>query len=379
MGFVGRRPRFLAKSTLWSHPVVAPLLIFIGAVPVYRRRDGAPVARNLETFARCREVLAAGGTVALFPEGGSHNEPAPLPLKTGAARIALETEARAWRARPARVAHRPRLRGQGTVPLARARPDRRAHRPVGGSGGLRARATRGGARPHRAHRRRPGSGDGAVRVLGGGAAHRPRRRPRDGGRSGRAPALRALGALARLRRPLRGHGAGGSRARRSGWSARCAPTTRRAAGLGLRDCRPRRLARPRRAARASAMRWKGSPWRPGSSSTGCPFAWWAGSPAASPTARTSPPATRCWRAVLFFPALWALEAALAWRLAGPRGRSRRPDRGARSRACCVLRIRDRRRLAPARRSGRALCGARGAARHPRRARRQIREVAGARP
>ena len=35
-----------------------------------------------------------GGTIALFPEGGSHNEPAPLPLKTGAARIVLETQAR---------------------------------------------------------------------------------------------------------------------------------------------------------------------------------------------------------------------------------------------------------------------------------------------
>jgi 1-acyl-sn-glycerol-3-phosphate acyltransferase len=94
MGFVGGRPRFLAKSTLWSHPIVAPLLVFIGAVPVYRSRDGAPVARNLETFARCREVLAQGGSIALFPEGGSHNEPAPLPLKTGAARIVLETLAR---------------------------------------------------------------------------------------------------------------------------------------------------------------------------------------------------------------------------------------------------------------------------------------------
>jgi 1-acyl-sn-glycerol-3-phosphate acyltransferase len=90
MGFIGRRPRFLAKSTLWSHPVVAPLLLLIGALPVYRRRDNAPVERNIETFARCREILAAGGTVALFPEGISHNEPGQMPLKTGAARIALE-------------------------------------------------------------------------------------------------------------------------------------------------------------------------------------------------------------------------------------------------------------------------------------------------
>jgi len=94
MAFIGRRPRFLAKSTLWRHPVVAPLLVMSGAVPVYRHSDGEPVARNFETFARCREMLAGGATVALFPEGTSHNEPGPTPLKTGAARIALETEAR---------------------------------------------------------------------------------------------------------------------------------------------------------------------------------------------------------------------------------------------------------------------------------------------
>jgi glycerol-3-phosphate O-acyltransferase/dihydroxyacetone phosphate acyltransferase len=94
MAFVGGRPRFLAKSTLWSHPVVAPLLLLVAAIPVYRRLDRAPLSRNLHTFARARDVLAAGGTVAVFPEGGSHNEPGPLPLKTGAARIALEAEAR---------------------------------------------------------------------------------------------------------------------------------------------------------------------------------------------------------------------------------------------------------------------------------------------
>src|SRR5262249_50688951 len=38
----------------------------------------------------CRAFLATGGVVALFPEGTSHNEPHRLPLKTGAARIALD-------------------------------------------------------------------------------------------------------------------------------------------------------------------------------------------------------------------------------------------------------------------------------------------------
>ena len=87
--FIPGRPRFLAKSTLWQNPVVAPLVILSDAIPVYRHQDGVDVARNTETFARARDVLGEGGTVALFPEGRSHSEPQPLPLKTGAARIAL--------------------------------------------------------------------------------------------------------------------------------------------------------------------------------------------------------------------------------------------------------------------------------------------------
>lgn len=95
LGFLSARPRFLAKSTLFRHPVMGPLLALSAALPVYRRRDrGQDVSRNFETFGRCGEALARGGVIALFPEGMSHNLPHGLPLKTGAARIVLETEAR---------------------------------------------------------------------------------------------------------------------------------------------------------------------------------------------------------------------------------------------------------------------------------------------
>ena len=87
--FLPGPPRFLAKSTLWRHPVVVPLVILSDALPVYRHQDGVDVSRNMDTFAKAREILCTGGTVALFPEGRSHSEPRPLPLKTGAARIAL--------------------------------------------------------------------------------------------------------------------------------------------------------------------------------------------------------------------------------------------------------------------------------------------------
>jgi len=88
-----RRPRFLAKSTLWKNPAVRPLLELAGSIPVYRQVDvveGADPSKNRETFERCHEELRAGAAVALFPEGISHHEAALQPIKTGAARIALE-------------------------------------------------------------------------------------------------------------------------------------------------------------------------------------------------------------------------------------------------------------------------------------------------
>lgn len=86
-------PRFLGKSTLWKIPPLRPFLNWARVIPVYRRQDpGADVSKNVETFAACRRALAEGGVICLFPEGRSHDEPALTPLKTGAARIALEAE-----------------------------------------------------------------------------------------------------------------------------------------------------------------------------------------------------------------------------------------------------------------------------------------------
>ncbi|MEM7050161.1 MAG: 1-acyl-sn-glycerol-3-phosphate acyltransferase [Acidobacteriota bacterium] len=91
-GTLPRIPRFLGKSTLWNIALLRPLLNGARVIPIYRRQDQVDMSRNADTFARCHEVLAEGGTVALFPEGTSHNEPALLPLKTGAARIVLAAE-----------------------------------------------------------------------------------------------------------------------------------------------------------------------------------------------------------------------------------------------------------------------------------------------
>jgi 1-acyl-sn-glycerol-3-phosphate acyltransferase len=87
-----RRIAFLAKSTLFKIPIFGFLIRVVGALPLYRQQDaGADVSKNQETFAIVRELLKTGGAVAMFPEGVSHNAPKLLPLKTGAARIALGT------------------------------------------------------------------------------------------------------------------------------------------------------------------------------------------------------------------------------------------------------------------------------------------------
>lgn len=85
-----RRISFLAKSTLFRMPVISAILKTAESLPVYRKIDaGEDVAKNQLTFAAARERLGSGGSIALFPEGVSHNSPKLLPMKTGAARIAL--------------------------------------------------------------------------------------------------------------------------------------------------------------------------------------------------------------------------------------------------------------------------------------------------
>ncbi len=90
---LGSDVHFLAKSTLFRSAIGRFTLGAFGGIPVYRARDGQNTQDNERTFAACRDVLAAGGSIALFPEGTSHSDPSLKPLKTGAARIALSAVA----------------------------------------------------------------------------------------------------------------------------------------------------------------------------------------------------------------------------------------------------------------------------------------------
>jgi 1-acyl-sn-glycerol-3-phosphate acyltransferase len=79
---------FLAKAPLFRYPVIGWFVRAFDTIPVYRKQDNT-TGSNEETFSRARDVLRRGGSVAIFPEGTTHDDPRLRALKTGAARIAL--------------------------------------------------------------------------------------------------------------------------------------------------------------------------------------------------------------------------------------------------------------------------------------------------
>lgn len=90
----GQEVYFIAKATFFNSGFTKWLLHKMNLIPVYRQVDG-PVTggSNTDTFRKCYDFLQAKGTLMIFPEGNSFNERRLRKLKTGAARIALGTEA----------------------------------------------------------------------------------------------------------------------------------------------------------------------------------------------------------------------------------------------------------------------------------------------
>jgi len=93
-----RRVVLTAKATLFENAMLGRLLTWIGVVPLVRRSDASATPggskldprRNVPAFGALRAVLRRCGAVVIFPEGISHDNPSLAPLRTGAARIALE-------------------------------------------------------------------------------------------------------------------------------------------------------------------------------------------------------------------------------------------------------------------------------------------------
>jgi len=86
--FAPRPVSFLAKAPLFHYFFIGWFVRMFDSIPVFRKQDETS-GSNRETFARAREILARGGSIAIFPEGTTHSDPHLHPLKTGVARIAL--------------------------------------------------------------------------------------------------------------------------------------------------------------------------------------------------------------------------------------------------------------------------------------------------
>ena len=79
-------PHFLLQDGMFKIPFIGWMLKESGQIPVYRGTDRAKEAKE-----QACEILRAGGTIAIFPEGKDVEFGKRIPAKTGVIRMALET------------------------------------------------------------------------------------------------------------------------------------------------------------------------------------------------------------------------------------------------------------------------------------------------
>lgn len=83
-----------AKATLFATPLAAWFFRVAGVVPLIRQQDiaagSADAQRNARAFEMLRSALMKGRAVMIFPEGVTGDHVSLAPLRTGAARVALQ-------------------------------------------------------------------------------------------------------------------------------------------------------------------------------------------------------------------------------------------------------------------------------------------------
>ena len=84
-----RAPHFLTKEKLFRIPLVGPILLAAGQIPVFRTGG----QRNDDSLRVAHAYLQAGHSVCVFPEGTLTRDPDSWPMrgKTGAVRLALDS------------------------------------------------------------------------------------------------------------------------------------------------------------------------------------------------------------------------------------------------------------------------------------------------
>ncbi|TFC82732.1 1-acyl-sn-glycerol-3-phosphate acyltransferase [Cryobacterium sinapicolor] len=85
---LGRAPRFMAKASVFTIPVIGRLLHMSGQIPVQRGGN----VRGSEPVKAAQRLVERGQMVVVYPEGSLTRDPGLWPMrgKTGAVRIALE-------------------------------------------------------------------------------------------------------------------------------------------------------------------------------------------------------------------------------------------------------------------------------------------------
>src|SRR2546421_3138605 len=92
---VSRKVNFVATVQLFRFAPLKWFLLQCGVIPINRVQDDPKAMRTLSaTFEACFRVLEKGEAVGIFPEGVTYDDDQLKEVKSGAARMALEIEAR---------------------------------------------------------------------------------------------------------------------------------------------------------------------------------------------------------------------------------------------------------------------------------------------
>jgi len=92
---IPRPINYIARSGLFRYPILATLFRRLGAIPIYRANETEDSsARNVPVFEKVYQMFERGGCIGIFPEGKNSPKGQVGQLRPGAARIALEAEAR---------------------------------------------------------------------------------------------------------------------------------------------------------------------------------------------------------------------------------------------------------------------------------------------
>lgn len=86
---------FMAKGTFFNTPLKRSFLRALGLIPINRASDEKTSGvSNEDSFEQCYRLLEEGKNLVIFPEGSSYAERVLRKLKSGTARIVLQTEER---------------------------------------------------------------------------------------------------------------------------------------------------------------------------------------------------------------------------------------------------------------------------------------------